>query len=213
MSPLQRFASEEGSVSSVDSLTDEILDVLERRFPETPVYEHPLGFVHFELPESRVASGLGRLRLHLWDDACHQPDQLGRLHDHAWNLRSLVVAGALEDSLFDVEYRFDGDLREVVVRYEPTIERVPTDRKADLRVRSTRRVDAGSEYTVEVGVVHETTVLRTPTVTLVAASPVVGSTTRIFAPRDATWRSTSIRRSLDRGVALVRLQTALSRNT
>lgn len=198
-----------GRIADLQPVVRDVLSAVRSEHPPVQVFDHPLGFLHFELPVTEAAPTGSRLRLHLWDEQAPGEDQLGRFHDHAWGLRSLVVAGRLEDCLYDVEYRSDGSVQEVLVHYARGIERVQSGRSADLRLASTRLVEAGSRYEIDASIVHATTVLVRPTVTLVVTSPATSTAARVFAPHGVSGSGASIRRAVDYSDALERLEAAL----
>src|SRR5665213_1799563 len=62
---------------------------------------HPLGFMIFPLG---VHDKMGSLRLHVWPNGLRRSIENGSgVHNHAWYLASLVVAGIYSDARYAVE--------------------------------------------------------------------------------------------------------------
>lgn len=187
----------------------EVLKIVESDLDVVPASDHPLGFLHFELSElAHVTSG-GRLRLHVWDEESPGPDELGLYHDHTWALRSLVLAGGLQDSVYSVAYNPAGSTEEVMIQYGSEIHRSTNNRRADLELLEARRVYAGARYAVEAGQVHSTATLLRPTVSLVMTSPTASTTARVFAPPGRFGGGPSVRPSVSPDEARARLARVL----
>lgn len=187
----------------------EVLKVVESDLDVVPASDHPLGFLHIELSGMAELTGGRRLRLHVWDEESPGPDELGLYHDHTWALRSLVLAGGLQDSLYSVAYNAAGSTEEVMIEYGSEIQRSTESRRADLGLLVTRQMYAGARYTVDAGIVHSTATLLRPTVTLVMTSLTASKTARVFAPPGGFGGGPSIRPRVSPDEARARLAKVL----
>jgi hypothetical protein len=145
-----------------------LIDVAKRSKNLTST-KHPLGFLHVDLTPAMTAPMKGEaFRLHIWGSDDAEPDALGALHEHTWQLTSLVIVGSLLDRNYVAEPDADGGYEGVRVNYGVQ-NTFAAEGVWSLRLVRTRVVRAGGIYNIAPRVVHETTLLSTPTVTLVRA--------------------------------------------
>lgn len=75
---------------------------------------HPLGFMHARVLER----GASILRFHIWPRSMRKPqDPPWFIHDHNFNFVSYVIAGRLENHIYDVSSDADGTNRLFTVQY------------------------------------------------------------------------------------------------
>jgi hypothetical protein len=206
---IRRLAEGDERVGNPRSALLEVLGVMHSDLDFMPITDHPLGFLHFELSDLAQLSGGIRLRLHVWEEGSHGPDELGLYHDHTWALRSLVLEGGLQDSVYSVDYNPLGSTEEVMIQYGSDVHRTTKNRRVDLQLLASRQFHAGARYTVDAGQVHATTTLLRPTVTLVLTSPTLSKTARVFAPPGGFVGGPSTRPSVSPNEASARLARVL----
>lgn len=172
------------------------------------VTRHPLGFLHFNL--SRVASDRPYdLRLHIWSAGPEQSgDDLGRLHDHTWLLKSLILVGAVYDTAFTPVPSSDGSYTKLEARYKEGVI-APTRSRWDLLARDRRMISSGVVYTVDIGTPHITEIETFPTATLVTAIRSHVETASIFSKRDLPAQQPANRETVDQGCAHMALEAVL----
>jgi hypothetical protein len=120
---------------------------------------HPLGFVHIVLMDSPNVA----LRFHIWIPGIRSVQEPAWLiHTHTFDLRSIVLFGKLENSL----YKWEEDISPSENRlYEVTYSDgisciVATDRIGKIQDLSSLEVSKGRGYTVAYGDFHRTEVLE-----------------------------------------------------
>lgn len=154
--------------------------------PQIRATEHPLGFAHLDL--TAVLGTPFRTRLHVWTQETMQwADALGTLHDHTWELRSVVLAGELTDTYLEPRQTTDGQYGAYQIQYgdtENTTVRLPGMWSLD--EAGERTVLTGEIYTLPPRAVHRTTVVSFPTATLVVAKEFGGEGPMVFLPSDAS---------------------------
>ncbi|WP_165802609.1 hypothetical protein [Arthrobacter sp. Bz4] len=130
------------------------------------LWKHPLGFNHAELTPLVGAPAGERFRLHFWLDDRGVVDELGDLHEHTWDLTSLVLAGCVIDSNLAASPTVEGEYLGSRITYgaKNTAEEVG---RFDLKVTNVRTIQAGSVYQIPSRTVHLNSVRSVPTVTLV----------------------------------------------
>ncbi len=139
---------------------------------------HPLGFVHGTV--GRV--GDTAVRLHIWHPSLRRiQDPAWLVHDHVWDLESLLLAGELTNEDYLSEQAPDGDRLLYTVAYN---EQTSVLASSGLRVFS--ELDAATPipvhetYRVSRGAFHSTTVpLRRGAVTLALAKDEPGPPARV----------------------------------
>lgn len=144
-----------------------VLDELIKATPNIQATRHPLGFTHLELTEILESRPGERVRLHIWPSK-DAGDSAGNVHDHTWDLTSIVLFGELHDRDFSPRSTPDGPYRGSRVTYGDVnafdlVGRYHLDEVRD------RRVTAGHVYKVPPRIVHESEVVSVPTVTMVLA--------------------------------------------
>jgi len=130
------------------------------------MWRHPLGFYHAELTHLVPAESKERFRLHVWLDAVGSSDSLGDLHEHTWDLTSLVLAGSVRDSNFSPVASPSGRYMGSRIRYDDvnTAESVGS---FDLVPVVERKIEVGEHYQIPSRTIHLNSPGSIPTVTLV----------------------------------------------
>jgi hypothetical protein len=161
--------------------------------------KHPLGFLHVNLTpavQNRVDGET--LRLHVWGTGDAQPDELGALHEYTWALKSLVIVGELRDKNYVAKSDSDGPYQGVRVHYGAR-NSFTLDGNWSLNLLRDRVVRGGEIYSVEPRVIHETMLVRAPTVTLVRALDDPSSAEKgplVLVPRGQQLAGTSSREAV-----------------
>jgi hypothetical protein len=144
---------------------------------------HPLGFVLIYDPLIQDRS----LRYHLWPVGWGVPEgqETGEIHDHRYELNSIVVAGSLGQFTYDPNASTDGTHRVYEVKYEAqTSELLDADRWATLREIADDHFSAGTAYRLEPRAVHRIETLQRPAASIVLTiSQPRSPTPRVFVPR------------------------------
>lgn len=143
---------------------------------------HPLGFVYaLEKPQE----GIG-LRYHLWPAsyAASDTEAAADIHDHSYELNSLVVGGELLHETFVVEERPDGPLDVLEVDYVDGASQLRrTGRRGALRQDSEARHASGTAYRLNPGHIHRVRTFGGFCATLVATRlNGGGQTPRVLLP-------------------------------
>jgi hypothetical protein len=150
----------------------EVIESVAALLEQVAVFRHPLGFLHFELTPLVVTTGSPRIRLHIWSEtSLGWRDSLGLIHDHTWELRSLLLVGALTDVVLEAQTTPGGKFVGSRVRYSEagtTIRRM--DGSFHIREVQRRSVAPIHAYHLPPGSLHRTEVLGFPTATLVVAT-------------------------------------------
>lgn len=135
-----------------------------------PATAHPLGFIHFDLaPVAKQPPGT-MIRLHIWDRRLTSLDEAGNIHDHTWELTSLVMLGSLRNKNFSPVHDSEGLFKGARVIYGQTNEFEDAGR-FHLRALSDSVHHAGAVYSIPSRIVHESDPCEQPTVTLVIGIP------------------------------------------
>lgn len=127
---------------------------------------HPLGFIHGELSPCVPLARGERFRLHIWLSDAGSLDQLGDLHEHTWNLTSLVLAGEVLDRNYEAISTPRGEFSGSRILYGLQNTATPLG-KYDLRLTEERTVSAGHVYSIPSRTIHLNRISQVPTVTLV----------------------------------------------
>lgn len=153
--------------------------------PELDVFRHPLGFLHVELTPVADCPPSQRVRLHVWSDVSNRwKDDLGSIHDHTWELRSLVLLGLLTDVTYEPKESPDGEHVASRVLYEESGTRIQRlEGRFVLRVVAELDVEAGHVYRLPPGTLHTTEVRKLPTATLVVSHETDRGSASVFGPR------------------------------
>ncbi len=130
------------------------------------VWKHPLGFNHAELTPLVNAPAGERFRLHFWLDDRGVVDDLGDLHEHTWDLTSLVLSGCVIDSNLAASPTAEGEYLGSRITYgeKNTAQEVG---RFDLQVTNVRTIQMGSAYQIPSRTIHLNEIGAVPTVTLV----------------------------------------------
>jgi hypothetical protein len=129
--------------------------------------QHPLGFVYWERP---LPAG-SLFRVHLWlGNGYERRDGLTRVHDHIYDLDSLVMFGAIRNSIFSVEPA-PSEQRLVTVDRRSLGAELEFDGATVSAIEvSSDELRVGDLYSVPRGVFHVTSVVHPPALTLVTNS-------------------------------------------
>jgi hypothetical protein len=132
----------------------------------TTARRHPLGFLY---ASEAVSDGLS-LRYHLWPEGWHVPEtQSGsEIHDHVYELNSLVLGGVLRHETFEAVPTPDGDCELLEVAYSAegsSLRR--TETRVALRPLSNEVYGAGTAYRLSPGIIHRASAVAAPAATLV----------------------------------------------
>ncbi|MGW1208056.1 hypothetical protein ACWD5F_00295 [Streptomyces sp. NPDC002499] len=182
-------------ITSIDA--PELLNYISAKIEEIDVSRHPLGFIHAELSSLVYLREGQRVRLHIWNDFVPDVDNLGFVHDHAWNLTSAVLLGELTDVSLEAVPDDAGSHQGTRVNYGPVNTFTPA-RRYDLRERSRRHVKAGQVYRIPSRKIHRTEVTALPLVTLLFTQddPPDSPGPMIFSPFPSTSSGTGVREKL-----------------
>ena len=111
---------------------------------------HVLGFIHINL----VSAGRETLRLHLWRHVLGT-ESLWSIHNHSYELTSLVVAGCLQDRRFSVVPDPEALNQLYEVRYrENGSERIKLDRRIRCMEVGHYERETDETYGIPLGVFH-----------------------------------------------------------
>jgi hypothetical protein len=176
----------------------ELLKFLATKSDRFTAFRHPLGFLHAELTSlvSEIPAGL-RVRMHVWTEGTSGDDELGLVHDHMWQLTSLVLIGQLADVTIRTFPDQQGSHDAIRVTYGEVNE-FTHEGRVRLQEVSRRLVTAGQIYRIPSRSIHETLIVQAPVATLLvtqddsanSAGPVV------FSPHPAEPLGTAVRESV-----------------
>ena len=130
---------------------------------------HPLGFYY-----AVDLSGEIPLRYHIWPTNWAMPESQvdSEIHDHIFELNSVVLLGGLLHETFDFLPSLTGRQEIVRVRYDGNLARLSRDGEfGELRKVSDDIFREGTAYRLRRGMFHRAQPTNLPTVTLVAAVP------------------------------------------
>jgi hypothetical protein len=130
---------------------------------------HPLGFFHLAEDVGESA----HLRVHVWPrDWVVSDEQVGGdIHDHVFDLRSLVLIGSIANETFEAVEDRNGGFQTLNIEYDPGMSRVsPEGPRVRLEELSYCVHSPGEIYSVRTGVFHRSSAKATPAITLVLAS-------------------------------------------
>lgn len=134
---------------------------------------HPLGMyaAHFVCARHSV-------RVHCWNiDSIQFRDDLGRIHDHIWNLSSHVLRGSIRNETFSVVPSPAG-----ILLWERDYEKNTVsvyNQRVSLRLVGDQAIPEGGFYQLPAGTLHRTTESPPITVTIVEATPTTRRKARI----------------------------------
>lgn len=128
-----------------------------------PIKKHPLGFFAVRFADGRGAA----LRLHLWTGSKTLPQDEYQIHDHIFELRSIVLLGALRHETFTGTTDTAGPHQRYAVRYrDGASELVATGERLTLHPAAAETLSTGDEYRLSAGIFHRVIAERDPTVSL-----------------------------------------------
>ncbi|MFJ7049750.1 hypothetical protein ACIQVC_41020 [Streptomyces sp. NPDC101112] len=158
-------------------------------------FRHPLGFVHADLTDlvGEVPDGV-RVRVHVWTEATSGDDALGLVHDHMWQLTSMVMIGQLADIAIRAVPDPQGSHDAIRVTYGKVNE-FTHEGRVMLQEVYRRYVSAGQIYRIPSRSIHETLIVRAPVATLLVTQddPPGCPGPIILAPHPAEPLGTAIR--------------------
>jgi len=169
-----------------------------RRALRAPFRQHPLGFLACRL----LTEGPRNLRLHFWPlSGGAQQHPHCQIHDHLFEFKSWVLAGTLEN----VEYGLSSKGQEFAIyRAEYAGHRsslVKTGGVQRLSELSRYTLEAGTSYSVQAGVLHETIRVGTaPAFTVLATNDVSAEAPLVLCPLDGPERYTYERHVVEESV-------------
>lgn len=173
---------------------------------------HPLGFIHGELSPCVPLSYGERFRLHIWLSDAGSLDQLGDLHEHTWNLTSLVLAGGVLDRNYEAIPTPRGTFSGSRIMYGPQNTATPLG-EYDLRLTEERTVSAGNVYSIPSRTIHLNQISQVPTVTLVrSVEDGRGDGPLVLTPQSVGQGvATGVRTEIDAFDVLARLRAAMAK--
>jgi hypothetical protein len=128
---------------------------------------HPNGFIAITL----VKDGRMEVRLHLWTGA-ELAQEEHAIHNHVYDLRSLVLIGGLHQTRWTIETDSQGPLEEFTVTYANAGSALTaTGNKVRPNIVSKDHFVAGDRYEVRAGEFHSITPAKIPSATLFAKMP------------------------------------------
>jgi hypothetical protein len=157
----------DGSTLDVDpaKIIDEIISAPKQVKAE----RHPIGFLHIELTPLVPVEKFERLRFHVWPASMRQEDEAGSVHDHIWDLTSVVIHGELRDRNYAPDPSPFGRFHGSRVAYGERNEFEDAGRY-NLELVNDRRVASGGVYKIPPRIVHTTEIIGSPTMTMVLAN-------------------------------------------
>lgn len=158
----QRYMAQDYSSLDIGS----VLEAVSSASPEVIFQLHPLGFIHGELSPSLPLPEGERFRLHIWLSDAGSLDQLGDLHEHTWELTSLVLVGAVVDRNYEALPSPEGDFVGARILYGSENRSEPMG-SYRLCFVGERTVRVGGVYKIPSRTIHLNRVSEVPTVTLV----------------------------------------------
>ena len=197
-----------GEYSSID--LDYLLQSISTA-DQCPTFQvHPLGFIHGELSPCLPVSRGERFRLHIWLTNAGSLDQLGDLHEHTWNLTSLVLAGGLLDRNYEAIPTPRGAFSGARIVYGPQNSATPLG-NYDLRLTKERTVSKGGVYSIPSRTIHINQITQIPTVTLVhSVEDGRGDGPLVLTPQSVGQGfATGVRTEIDALDVLARLRAAM----
>jgi hypothetical protein len=116
---------------------------------------HPLGFMDLELS----SDGRTTTRIHIWAGFPPASDVAAlTVHRHDWHLESLVLCGAVRNTVFDVADDETGGDRVYTIEYDGDVNRlIASGRVVRTCVAGVDEIQAGQSYALEAGLFHELT--------------------------------------------------------
>ena len=171
-------------------------------------YLHANGFVKLVLCESGA-----KLRLHMWTRPGPE-DTAGSLHNHRWNLASVILRGAMLLCTYEVEaYARDENCEMLAFTYRPvegsTADLVTPAGRAGIRLAQVVRARQGSSFSCTAPTVHYAEAIDEPTVTLVVHGSARRDETNVYRQNDEKFPGrTAITEAMVRSILTTSLQPA-----
>lgn len=148
----------------------------------TSARKHPLGFTYAADKLSAAMS----VRYHLWPADWSVPEAAlaADLHDHSYQLNSLVVGGALMHETFRTDPDREGAFEVLEVEYQDgTSVLRHTGHLLKLLEETRETHEAGTAYRLQVGQIHRVRAIRQPCATLVLTiMPTIVHAPRVLTP-------------------------------
>ena len=198
------------AIADIDWLS--IVDLLEANSDQVTCTRHPLGFVHLEITSIAPVEKGERLRLHYWPREGSNADEIGALHDHVWDLASVVAAGRLRDRTFRLVSNERGKYRGSVVVYGTSTNHFADRGRFELAFEREIVVAPGEIYRIPSRTVHDSEIVEAPAVTFVLARDDENAATMgpLVLHAGAGGTGTAVRESFDCGEALVLVRHRLA---
>ena len=156
-------------ISVIGADWEELVASIQARADELACSRHPLGFLHVELTPIVDLEPRERLRLHFWPSVGANADAIGSLHDHVWDLASVVAAGQLTDRTLRPKPDLEGDFEGIRVSYSDQGNTFAREGRFSLAFERETVVGRNMVYRVPSRVVHVSSIDQEPTVTFVLA--------------------------------------------
>jgi hypothetical protein len=118
---------------------------------------HPLGFIDFPIAQ-RGGASLTKISIHVWHPHYARPQRPQQIcHSHGWNLFSVVLAGSLQNRIFEVRNHSRGNGRVYEVVYTgSTSDSNATKRRVRAEILHTEVYSARDSYTLSADKFHWT---------------------------------------------------------
>lgn len=166
------------------SLLSSISEYFKERFLkdlESKCIMHPLGFIM----TSRAVNQNESMRMHVWPPGwtIDLDQKSGRVHDHCYELRSLVLQGGMKHSTYDVSGGETKHFNVFEVRYHDGYSHLhPLGKVTGLTKVSDEEFKVGNLYCLKAGIPHSVCV-REHCATIALTSSVANSgAPRVFVP-------------------------------
>jgi hypothetical protein len=157
---------------------------------ETLIEAHPLGMIAIRYKCAGFA-----LRIHVWTSRTSDfRDEFAQVHDHTWHLESYVLAGRVQNHVFDLTEDRTG--HEIWLHDYTRNEIVKSEHRVTLQTRCDELLNAGDSYVLSAGTVHSTSVAP-GSITLVKSIPSGLSFARIIGAQEGSQPRSAVRGSVD----------------
>jgi hypothetical protein len=155
-------------------------------------YEHPYGFTVVRLPQKFIDGW--QIRVHLWPSKSQQQLRLARngtreqqVHAHGWNLWSVVLIGALDESCYSVLADDDSPLAAFSVTSDYAMGssrlRLEQPHVSVTETAKLRRTAGRDPYRIPAGQLHASLVVEDSwSLSLVATETLNNATSTVIAP-------------------------------
>jgi hypothetical protein len=151
---------------------------------------HPLGMIAI-----RYLCDDFTLRIHIWTSLTSSfRDEFAQVHDHTWHLESHVLAGRVQNHVFDLTEDPTG--HQIWLHDYTRNEIVETEHRVTLQTRYDELLNAGDSYVLPAGTVHSTFVVP-GSITLVKSIPSGLSVARIIGAQQGARQRSGVRGSVD----------------